>query len=310
MRCPRLSELPLPPPGKNGWPWTVESQSLPAFLKDGREWPRISIVTPSYNQAHFLEETLRSVLLQGYPNLEYMVIDGGSSDGSVEIIRKYGQYLSLWVSEPDAGQANAISKGFRHATGDALAWLNSDDFYVQNALKRVGLFFGANPEVDVLLGSFAWADVNGRITHCFQPPVPKPWFMRRGKCYFGQQSTFIRSPAYRRSGGVDESLHFLMDLELLLRLIIRHGASASTTHDLLGCFRWHDSMKSIRRQGRKAEEIQLVTDTYMDRGSVIDRFVANWMFRILQLVSGRYLGAYLNTRSVQDSRKYAHVENT
>ena len=91
MKCPRLNELPPPPPGKTGWPWTEESAQLPDRIADGREWPRLSIVTPSYNQGAFLEETIRSVLLQGYSNLEYFVIDGESSDNSVEIIRKYEQ---------------------------------------------------------------------------------------------------------------------------------------------------------------------------------------------------------------------------
>jgi len=105
------------PPGKTGWPWTEETSRLPEKMSDGRPWPRISIVTPSYNQGQFIEETIRSVLLQGYPNLEYIVIDGGSSDGSVEILQEYEQWLAYWVSERDRGQADALNKGFRRASG-------------------------------------------------------------------------------------------------------------------------------------------------------------------------------------------------
>ena len=117
-RCPQLSELPSSPPGKIGWPWTEESSQLPEKMSDGSPWPRISIVTPSYNQGQFIEETIRSVLLQGYPNVEYIIIDGGSTDNSLEIIKKYEPWLAYWVSEPDRGQSHALNKGIQKATGD------------------------------------------------------------------------------------------------------------------------------------------------------------------------------------------------
>src|SRR3954471_14946777 len=115
MRCPKLNELPPPPPGKTGWPWTIESSSIQSYGRDMKLWPSISVVTPSYNQGPFLEETIRSILLQGYPDLEYLVIDGGSTDDSVSIIRKYQQWIQYWVSEPDGGQSAAIQKGIGRA---------------------------------------------------------------------------------------------------------------------------------------------------------------------------------------------------
>src|SRR5437763_87805 len=121
MRCPGLKDLPPPPAGKTGWPWTEESEQLPDRMEDGREWPRISIVTCSYNQGCFIEETIRSVLLQGYPNLEYIIIDGESKDESVEIIRKYGSWLTYWESSPDKGQSNKINNGMKRASGDIVA---------------------------------------------------------------------------------------------------------------------------------------------------------------------------------------------
>src|SRR5947209_309002 len=115
-----LHDFPAPPQGKSGWPWDQETVSLPESLPNGEPWPRISVVTPSYNQADFLEKTIRSVLLQRYPNLEYIIIDGGSSDGSADIIKKYEGHLALWISERDRGQGHAINKGFLRSTGQIM----------------------------------------------------------------------------------------------------------------------------------------------------------------------------------------------
>ena len=141
MRCPRLAELPPPPEGKTGWPWTVETPRLPPARPDDSPWPSISIVTPSFNQGTYLEETIRSILLQGYPNLEYIIIDGGSTDESAAIIKKYERWLTYWVSEPDQGQPQAINKGFARVSGEIGGYLNSDDFYLSNALSAAAVSF-------------------------------------------------------------------------------------------------------------------------------------------------------------------------
>src|SRR5437660_7841664 len=146
MRPPSLIELPSPPVGKMGWPWTEETPPVGAGMHDASVLPRVSIVTPSFNQGPFLEETIRSVLLQGYPDLEYIIIDGGSTDDSVEIIRKYEKWLAYWVSEKDSGQTHAINKGFARSTGEIYAYLNSDDVYLPDALHNIASFFDKQPE--------------------------------------------------------------------------------------------------------------------------------------------------------------------
>ncbi|NVO00781.1 MAG: glycosyltransferase, partial [Geobacteraceae bacterium] len=124
--------------------------------------PKITIVTPSYNQGRFLEKTILSVLDQGYPNLEYIVIDGGSTDESVEIIKKYADRLTYWVSEPDRGQSHAINKGFERATGEIFGWLNSDDWYHPGALQAVAEAFAANPDVGAVVGAGEMVDEEGK----------------------------------------------------------------------------------------------------------------------------------------------------
>ena len=139
-----LNHLPPPPPGKTGWPWTEESDPLPPLQPDNNPWPRISIVTPSFNQGQFIEETIRSILLQNYPNLEYIIIDGGSTDNSLEIIRKYESWITYWVSEPDNGQSQAINKGFKKCTGDLVNWICSDDLLCKNALYNMAPLLNDN----------------------------------------------------------------------------------------------------------------------------------------------------------------------
>jgi len=240
MRCPTLNELPPPPPGKTGWPWTEESPQLPDTMPDGHLWPRISIVTPSYNQGRFIEETIRSVLLQGYPNLEYIIIDGGSTDGSVEVIRKHEPWLTYWVSEPDRGQADALNKGFAHAHGDIVAWLNSDDTYEPCTLQRVGQEFGEDQTKAVIYGDCNYVDENGNITYFLRHPYVTFDSLIRywNPSWPPQPSVFFRREVLEKVGPLNCDLHFAIDYDLWLRIAqdheFRHIEHTLANHRLHG----------------------------------------------------------------------------
>ena len=148
MRCPTLAELPPPPPERTGWPWTVDTPPVPSARPDGSPWPRISIVTPVFSAARTIESTMRSVIEQSYPNLEYIVMDGGSTDGTVRIIERYASHLTRWCTEPDGGQYNAIEKGFSQATGDIFCWINADDMFLPRSLWVVSEIFQHFPDIE------------------------------------------------------------------------------------------------------------------------------------------------------------------
>jgi glycosyltransferase involved in cell wall biosynthesis len=183
----------------------------------GSRRPLISVVTPSFNQAAYLERTIRSVLEQDYPHVEYLVLDGGSTDGSVDIIRRYADRLAYWTSGPDAGQAAAINTGWARASGDILAWLNSDDYYLPGTLAFVADVFAGHPDAPMVYGTCDFVDSDGRpfarVGSLFNARS-----LRRGHQMIPQPSSFIRRTALERAGPLDESLHYSMDYELFLRI--------------------------------------------------------------------------------------------
>jgi len=258
--CAILSQLPPPPPDRTGWPWTEESPRLPDSMPDGSPWPPISVVTPSYNQVQFIEETIRSVLLQGYPNLEYIIIDGGSTDGSVEIIRKYEPWLAFWVSEPDRGQSDGINKGFRMCTGDVVAWQNSDDYYLPGALSSVARTFRRKAG-DVLFGHMLRVDERSQVIRpmCYTP------YSRLANVYEGMvlatQATFWRRDLFERYGYLDESLHYAMDREFFLRLGLA-GSRFTLVNDFLGCFRYHSASKTGHLHHKWADDLRRIDSRY------------------------------------------------
>jgi len=245
---PTITDLPPPPPDRVGWPWTVATPPAAPTLPDGRPWPRITIVTPSYQQAAYLEEAMRSVLLQGYPNLEYIVMDGGSRDGSVEIIQRYAPWLSYWQSQPDGGQSAALADGFARATGEILAWINSDDRLQPGALQRVGRFFARRPWLAFANGDVNFIDANGRVTaRIFALPPNATLTAQLGVHRWPQQGCFWRRSVYEKVGGIDRRLRFCMDRDLFIRLSSA-GPSRRIPGPPLGDFRLHEEAKTATLQ--------------------------------------------------------------
>ncbi len=186
--------------------------------------PKVSIVTPSYNQSMFIEKTIRSVLMQDYPNIEYLVIDGGSTDKSKEIIRRYENSLAYWVSEPDDGQADAINKGWKRSTGDILAWINSDDYYEPNAVKNAVSLLQRYPDAVAVCGAVNIINDKGKILRIEQS---KPVDLRkmlhfRGIWSVQQPAVFVRRRAVEQAGWLDPKVYFLLDVDLFLR-VLKYG---------------------------------------------------------------------------------------
>ena len=177
----------------------------------------VSIITPSYNQASYLEQTIQSVLGQDYPRIEYIVVDGASTDNSFEIIKKYNDRLAYWISEKDSGQAEAINKGFARARGEILGWLNSDDYYLPNTISAVVKCFEENPDVVMVYGDMLAVDGDGQTTNVLKY---KQLFLEDLLCFqiIGQPSVFFRRSALEKTGLLDTSFHFMLDHHLWIRL--------------------------------------------------------------------------------------------
>jgi glycosyltransferase involved in cell wall biosynthesis len=264
-RIPPIQKT-LPFTDGDKWPMVSQAQIPLPELPPGQFWPKISIITPSFNQGPYLEKTIRSVLLQGYPNLEYIIIDGASTDQSVEIIKRYEPWLTYWVCEKDRGQSHAINKGFKHATGELLGWLNSDDWYTEGALFKVASAYLEDKSVGAVYGQGHIVDKQGNVTH-----IPKLVQIDKQSLLdwangsdFMQPSCLFTKKAWLDCGPLDEGLNYSLDVDMWLKI-------------------------SEKYRFRKIEDLLSMSLTHSDAKTTVMR---NAMFADLAVVLMRYGGEF------------------
>ncbi|HTE02446.1 MAG TPA: glycosyltransferase family 2 protein [Mucilaginibacter sp.] len=230
---------------KKGWPWDEEVTR--SVYQGDSQWPKISIITPSFNQGQYIEETIRSILLQNYPNLEYIIIDGGSTDNTLEIIAKYSPWISYWISEKDNGQAGAINKGLTQSTGDIVNWINSDDYLTAGALLNIANQFKGG--LDLLAGCVNnFNEVAPEISDGYTGVITNKnlsllAYFCNGGFYYHQPGVWFNRNLFINLR-LNESMHYCFDTELLLR-ILAESPNIEYTNDMLANFRLHGQSKTV-----------------------------------------------------------------
>jgi glycosyltransferase involved in cell wall biosynthesis len=235
--------------------------------------PLVSVITPSYNQAVFLEKTMRSVLNQDYPSIEYIVVDGGSNDGSEEIIRRYADRLKWWVAEKDQGQADAINKGLGHAEGEIIAWLNSDDFYLAGAVSKVVEAFAAHPECGLIYGDVVAVDGENQPINLNRYGDWQLEDLARFQI-IGQPAVFVRREALKKAGWqLDTRFHYMLDHQLWLRIASRTRMMHIV--EFLAAARYHENAKNLALSEEFGKDAYVVVDWMKNDPALKEHFAAD-----------------------------------
>ena len=237
--------------------------------------PLVSIITPSYNQGYFLAETIQSVLSQDYPNLEYIIVDGGSTDNSVEVIQQYANQLAWWVSERDQGQTDALNKGFSHATGDILAWINSDDTYQPGAIREAVEYLLAHPEISMVYSDANLIDQQGKYLGRFPSRQTDYAKMLGGYVHIPQATTFFWQRVWKQVGPLDVSLNYSFDYDLWVRLA--KIAPVIYVPKVWANFRLHEAGKTVYLDDRCYPEMIRVSQR--EGGKKFSPLVIRWYLR-------------------------------
>ena len=275
------------------------------------KYPKISVITPSYNQGLFLERTILSIINQKYPNLEYIICDGGSSDNSIEIIKKYEDKITWWCSEKDKGQSNAINKGFKHATGDLVCWINSDDVLLDGALEEYARLYNKNPQASVFIGQTMRIDDKDNILFYYMVPKPYPLFYKNGIIRMSQQSwAWKRENVFEKIGYLNEDRHACMDIEYMMRQL-RAGLLIAHTNIFLGAIRLYEGTKTsndnnsennIWNRDRKIMKEEFADFNYMNPSKF-----CYYLFRFFKLINGMSLCSFYLTQKYK-GKNYKQIK--
>jgi glycosyltransferase involved in cell wall biosynthesis len=269
----------------------------------------ISIVTCSFQQGKFLEATIRSVLGQSYPNLEYLIVDGGSRDESVEIIQRYADQLAYWVCEPDEGQTHALIKGFNRSHGEIMGWLCSDDLLLPGALQTVAEFFSAHPEVDAAYGDSLWIDDNSNYIRCKREMPFYRFVFFYDHNYVPQPSMFWRRRLYDAVGGLNKHFNFAMDTDLWERFSARGKIAYIPKY--LSCMRFYSEQKTMKLHSESLREDAVIrTRSPLEKGGALGYPFLRATARVARithkLVNGGY-GAKAPRQHVDWLKKFART---
>lgn len=237
---------------------------MPFFIM--KEHPKISIITPSFNQGQFLEKTIQSVIGQNYPNLEYIIIDGGSTDNSVEIIERHQKQLTYWVSEKDRGQPHAFNKGLQYATSEIIGWINSDDIYLNRCLFEATEYLKSHQNVDIVFSDYIYIDEKGRyLKRRKEIPFNYSVYLWLGDCFHANCAGFFRRKVFESIGGLDESLQYSMDYEFYLRAA-SSGMKISHFRSYWAAYRLHGQSKSVFKSHMQRDEGQNIAAQFRPIG--------------------------------------------
>ena len=250
--------------------------------------PRISVIMPSFNQAAYLEEAICSVLDQKYPDLEFIILDGGSTDGSPEIIERHASHLAYGHSRPDGGQSAAIDYGMSRVTGALAGWLNSDDVLLPGALQCIAQAYLEKPDAGLYSGNMVFIDQDGIVTGFLRMPSNAAWFARRGLFAFSGPGSFYRTSDYHAVGGVRHDLHYIMDSELYIRMML-HGIRHAYIDHYLAAFRRHARQKTTAMRGRVNIELRKFNAELQMQGVSYRSAKALALYYLWQTINGNYL---------------------
>jgi glycosyltransferase involved in cell wall biosynthesis len=257
--------------------------------------PRISVIMPSFNQAAYLEEAICSALDQNYPNLEFMILDGESTDGSPEIIERYASHLAYWYSRPDGGQSAAIDCGMSRATGALAGWLNSDDVLLPGALQSVAEAYLERPEGGLFGGNLMFINRDGIITGFLRMPANADWFARKGVFAVSGPGSFYCTRLYHDVGGIRHDFHYAMDNELYIRMIL-NGACYVYIDRYLAAFRRHAGQKTTAQREMAIAETRKLDAELRKRGLSYRSTKAVMLYYLWQTVNGNYSKKWLHAR--------------